>query len=114
MAKGDAEIQGATAMMAQPSDLALDPIGLVAKEANGLVKSSYREGDVIYRQGDVADSVFYIYRGGVIETIFSSQGKERVVAILRPREFFGVGCVVGHAKRQMGATAMMACLIARI
>ena len=45
----------------------------------------------IYRQGDPADSIFYIRRGRVKRTVTSQQGKEAIVGILGDDEFFGGG-----------------------
>jgi CRP/FNR family cyclic AMP-dependent transcriptional regulator len=47
----------------------------------------------IYRQGDPADSIFYIRRGRVKRTVTSQQGKEAIVGILGDDEFFGEGCL---------------------
>ena len=50
----------------------------------------------MFEQGDVADAVFYIQKGRVKLTVLSEQGKEAVVAILEPGQFFGEGCMNGH------------------
>jgi CRP-like cAMP-binding protein len=45
----------------------------------------------VFEQGDVADTVFYIQRGKVKLTVLSRAGKESVVGILEPGQFFGEG-----------------------
>ena len=53
----------------------------------------------VFEQGDVADTVFYIQKGKVKLTVVSEQGKEAVVAIFGPGQFFGEGCMNGHTLR---------------
>jgi CRP-like cAMP-binding protein len=66
----------------------------------------------VFEQGDVADTVFYIQKGTVKLTVV--HGKEAVVAILEPGQFFGDGCMNGHALRIATTTAMEDCLITAI
>ena len=68
----------------------------------------------MYRQGDPADSVFYIRSGKVKATVVSEQGKEAVVALLGTGDFFGEGCLAGEALRLATVSAMTKCVIARI
>jgi CRP/FNR family transcriptional regulator, cyclic AMP receptor protein len=68
----------------------------------------------VFKQGDVADTVFYIQKGNVKLTVLSEHGKEAVVAILGPGQFFGEGCMNGHARRISTTTAMDDCLITAI
>jgi CRP-like cAMP-binding protein len=69
---------------------------------------------VIFAQGDPADSVLYIQHGKVKVTVNSAQGKEAVVAILGPDEFCGEGCLAGQPRRMATATAMTDCEIMRL
>ena len=66
----------------------------------------------MFEQGDVADTVFCIQKGTVKLTVL--HGKEAVVAILEPGQFFGEGCMNGHALRIATTTAMEDCLITAI
>jgi CRP/FNR family transcriptional regulator, cyclic AMP receptor protein len=66
----------------------------------------------VFEQGDVADTVFCIQKGTVKLTVL--HGKEAVVAILEPGQFFGEGCMNGHALRIATTTAMEDCLITAI
>ncbi|MGB7729453.1 MAG: Crp/Fnr family transcriptional regulator, partial [Candidatus Acidiferrum sp.] len=57
-------------------------------------------------QGDAAKSVLYLQRGGVKLTVANEVGKEAVVAILGPGDFFGEGCLAGQPVRMGTATAI--------
>lgn len=61
----------------------------------------------IYTQGDVASSVMYIQQGRVKLSVVSTGGKEAVVAMLGPGDFFGEGCLAGQTVRMSTATAMI-------
>jgi CRP-like cAMP-binding protein len=65
----------------------------------------YQAADVIFRQGDPCKSVLYIQQGGVKLSVLSKTGKEAVVAMLGPGDFFGEGCLAGQAVRMGSATA---------
>ena len=58
-----------------------------------------RTGRNIFRQGQPADSLFYLRRGKVKLTAISPQGKEAIVAVLDAGEFFGEGCLAGQRSR---------------
>jgi CRP/FNR family transcriptional regulator, cyclic AMP receptor protein len=68
----------------------------------------YRAKETVFRQGDAADAVYYIEKGGVKLTVVSNQGKEAVVAILRAGDFFGEGCLAGQDLHMASAMATMA------
>jgi CRP/FNR family transcriptional regulator, cyclic AMP receptor protein len=68
----------------------------------------------IFRQGQPADSVFFLRRGKVKLTVFSQQGKEAIVAILDAGEFFGEGCLAGQPLRMATAVAMTDCTLDKI
>jgi len=68
----------------------------------------------IFRQGDPADAVFFLSRGKVKLAVTSKQGKEAIVAILDPGDFFGEGCLAGQPLRMATATAMTDCTLVRI
>ncbi len=65
----------------------------------------YRRGDVVFAQGDPGDHVLYIQRGGVKLSVLSKAGRQAVVAMLGPGEFFGEGCLAGQGLRMGSATA---------
>jgi CRP/FNR family transcriptional regulator, cyclic AMP receptor protein len=66
----------------------------------------YRQSQKIYSQGDSATSVMYIQKGGVKLSVVNEVGKEAVVAILGPGDFFGEGCLAGQPIRIGAATAI--------
>ena len=76
--------------------------------------AEYRANDRIFVQGDPANAVFYIKEGKVKLTVISKQGKEAVVAILGPCEFFGEGCLTGQPVRMGTAVSMSACSITKL
>jgi CRP-like cAMP-binding protein len=66
----------------------------------------YRRAESIYSQGDVAETVMYIQKGGVKFTVVNGSGKEAVVAMFGPSDFFGEGCMAGQPLRMGTATAI--------
>jgi CRP/FNR family cyclic AMP-dependent transcriptional regulator len=91
-----------------------DPKAFLAQADEGRTISKYRMNQIVFSQGDVADSVFYIQDGKVKVTVISEQGKEAVVAVLGPDEFCGQGCLAGQQRRMAAATAMTECEIMRL
>ena len=68
--------------------------------------SKYRRSAVIFSQGDPATDVFYIQEGSVKLSVLSRTGKEAVVGMLGPGDFFGEGCLAGQPRRMATASAM--------
>jgi CRP/FNR family transcriptional regulator, cyclic AMP receptor protein len=68
--------------------------------------SEFQNKDIIFSQGDAATSVLYIQRGSVKFTVVNESGKEAVVAIFGPGDFFGEGCMAGQTMRMGTATAI--------
>jgi CRP/FNR family transcriptional regulator, cyclic AMP receptor protein len=66
----------------------------------------FKKAEIVYSQGDAADSVMYLQEGGVKLTVISESGKEAVVAILGPGDFFGEGCLASQSVRMGTATAI--------
>jgi CRP/FNR family cyclic AMP-dependent transcriptional regulator len=91
-----------------------DPAVFLETTAIGRVISTHSNKDVIFAQGDDADSVFYIRKGKVKVAIVSKQGKEAVIALLGPDEFVGEGCLIGQPKRLATASAMSECETMRV
>ncbi len=73
--------------------------------------SQYGRGEVIFAQGDVSKDVMYIQAGGVKLSVLSKNGKEAVVAMLGPGDFFGEGCLAGQRIRMGSATAITPSII---
>src|SRR5580698_1099249 len=78
----------------------LDTAGLSRKIAE------FRRNESIYTQGDGADSVMYVQKGGVKLSVVNGSGKEAVVAMFGPTDFFGEGCMAGQTVRMGTATAV--------
>lgn len=66
----------------------------------------FRRGESIYSQGETADSVMYVQKGGVKFSVVNGSGKEAVVAMFGPNDFFGEGCMAGQSVRMGTATAI--------
>jgi CRP/FNR family cyclic AMP-dependent transcriptional regulator len=66
----------------------------------------YRSSQKIYSQGDPATSVMYVQKGGVKLSVVNEVGKEAVLAILGPGDFFGEGGMAGQAVRMGTAIAI--------
>jgi CRP-like cAMP-binding protein len=68
----------------------------------------YRRGEVVFSQGDAANDVRYIQKGTIKLSVLSHAGKEAVVAMLGPGDFFGERTLAGHSIRIETATAVVA------
>ncbi|MET0867761.1 MAG: Crp/Fnr family transcriptional regulator [Pseudorhodoplanes sp.] len=95
-------------------DRPFNPIVFLETEAHGRTISAHKKNHVIFAQGDVSDSVFYIKKGKVKVTVVSKLGKEAVIAILGADEFLGEGCLIGQPKRLATASAMTDCVTMRM
>jgi CRP/FNR family transcriptional regulator, cyclic AMP receptor protein len=74
----------------------------------------FASGAAVFAQGAQANSVFYVQEGGVKLSVLSSAGKEAVVAMLGPGDFFGEGCLAGQPLRMGTANAVMRTALLRI
>jgi CRP/FNR family cyclic AMP-dependent transcriptional regulator len=90
-----------------------DPKTLVSI-VGGSAPKDYRKKQIIFAQGTACDDVFYLERGRVKLSVTSAQGKEAIVAILGPGDFFGEGCLAGQARRMATARAMIDCHALRL
>ncbi|PYR42265.1 MAG: Crp/Fnr family transcriptional regulator, partial [Acidobacteria bacterium] len=77
----------------------LDSTGVAAR-------ITYERSADLFSQGDPAASVIYIQQGSVKLSVVSETGKEAVVAVLMPGDFFGEGCLAGQPLRMSTATAV--------
>jgi CRP/FNR family cyclic AMP-dependent transcriptional regulator len=75
-----------------------------AKVARKIVE--YQKKDTIFRQGDICKDVMYIQKGTVKLSVVSHEGKEAVVAMLKPGDFVGEGALAGQAIRIATATVL--------
>jgi CRP/FNR family cyclic AMP-dependent transcriptional regulator len=70
--------------------------------------------ETISHQGNPANHVLYIQEGGVKLTVVNQSGKEAVVAILGPGDFFGEGCLAGQSVCMATATTVARTTVLRI
>jgi CRP/FNR family cyclic AMP-dependent transcriptional regulator len=80
--------------------------------ANTILK--YGRGETIFTQGDPCEHVMYIQSGGVKLSVLSKSGREAVVAMLGPGDFFGEGCLAGQPFRMGSATAITPSVIMHV
>jgi CRP/FNR family transcriptional regulator, cyclic AMP receptor protein len=85
---------------------AFDPQAFL--DSAGVAKTivDHPRGDAIFMHGDTCQHVFYIQSGGVKLSVTSQAGKEAIVAMLGPGDFFGEGCLAGQRVRMGSATAL--------
>jgi CRP/FNR family cyclic AMP-dependent transcriptional regulator len=91
-----------------------DATAFLRTAAKGRVVATHPTKQIIFSQGDPADSVHYIQSGKVKITVLSLEGKEAVVAILGTDEFFGEGCLIGQPRRLATAVAMTECVTMQV
>jgi CRP/FNR family cyclic AMP-dependent transcriptional regulator len=91
-----------------------DPKLFLAQVGEGKTILKFDKNQIVFAQGGIADTVFYIQKGRIKVLVFSEQGKEAVVGILEPGQFFGEGCLNGHQLRLSTTMAMEECLITSI
>jgi CRP/FNR family cyclic AMP-dependent transcriptional regulator len=75
---------------------------------------SFPKGRVVFAQGAASDSVMYVQKGGIKISVLSRSGKEAVVAMLGPGDFFGEGALTGQPVRIGTATATTATTVLAI
>ena len=91
-----------------------DPKAFLARFGVGRSVGKYGAGQVVFSQGDPADSVYYVQSGRVKITVVSEQGKEAVVAMLGKNQFFGEGSLAGQSRRIATAEVISASVISRL
>jgi CRP/FNR family cyclic AMP-dependent transcriptional regulator len=91
-----------------------DVMGLLTQHNARSTLSHYQENQIVYAQGDPADSIFYVHKGEVKVSVISRRGKEAIVAIRRPDDFCGEGALTGAPLRLATATAMSTCELIRL
>jgi CRP/FNR family transcriptional regulator, cyclic AMP receptor protein len=66
----------------------------------------FQKDEIIFSQGDPAKDVFYLRKGLVRLSVTSNTGKEGILEMLRPGDFFGTWCLADHPLRMATATAL--------
>jgi cyclic nucleotide-binding protein len=77
---------------------------LLGKIIIGKQEQSFRKGEKIFSQGDLADSIYFIQTGRIKIAVVSAAGKEAVLAMAGPHDFFGEGSLVNQPLRVSTAT----------
>jgi CRP/FNR family cyclic AMP-dependent transcriptional regulator len=86
----------------------LDSAGIARKVVE------FKGKETVFSQGDTGKEVLYIQKGGVRLSVVNETGKEAVVAVLGPGDFFGEGCLAGQPLRIGTATAIAATTVLMI
>ncbi len=108
--------QGGGVSMAATASNRLKPNGSKAFNVQNFLDSAgvarrvaeFKKKETIFSQGDPAKNVLYIQKGGVRLSVVNETGKEAVVAVLGPGDFFGEGCLAGQPIRIGTASAITA------
>jgi len=99
---------------AQKSRVSFDPQAFLATVGAARTITQSQKDHSIFSAGDPSDAIFYVQEGRVKLTVTSKQGKEAVIAMLGPGDFFGEACLTGQAVRTATATSVTPCSILRI
>jgi CRP/FNR family cyclic AMP-dependent transcriptional regulator len=91
-----------------------DPKAFLATVNHGRTITKHAKNAVIFFQAGPSDAVFYVQKGRIKLVVESEQGKEAVVALLGPGEFFGEGCLIGQPLRLATARAMVESEVMRV
>ncbi len=93
------------------------PIGVsefLASAGAGSRVVEFRKSELIFSQGDSSKTIFYIQKGTVKLSFLNQNGKEAVLALLGPDDFFGEGCLGAQASRFGSATAVVPAVVLAI
>ena len=92
----------------------LEPSTVLTVTNGSGVNVKVKKGEALFRQGDAADAVFYVKSGRIQLTVVSDQGKEGVIALFGPGDFFGEGCLAGQVVRMASSVATAPSTVVRI
>src|SRR5207249_7587676 len=98
--------------MSRPTDLYV--VKLLGKISEGKRVMSCRKGEKVFSQGVHADAIYFVQAGRVKITVVSASGKEAVLAVLGPQDFFGEGSLVGQSVRMSTATTLDAATLVQV
>ena len=87
---------------------------LLEKIAVGKQKLIFQKGEKIFSQGDPADSIYFIQNGRIKVTVVSAAGKEAVLAMPGPHDFFGEGALVKQSLRVSSAVTLEPSTVFRV
>ncbi len=95
-------------------NVSFDVIGFLTQRRQRRATTKYKANQIVFSQGDPADSIFYVHRGRVKVAVVSARGKEGVVAIRGPDEFVGEDCLTDLPLRLATVSTMSPCEIIRL
>jgi len=101
-------------MAKKQTNVAFDPKDFLSRIGAGRTNTNYRANATVFVQGDAANAIYYLQKGKAKITVTSKGGKEAVLAILGPGDFFGEGCLNGQPRRMSTVRAMTETSIMRI
>jgi len=99
-------MKATTASVSPKTPSGFDVTGYLESTAEPHKSVAYRPGTVVFSQGDPADDVLYVQKGTIKISVLSHIGKEAVVAMLEPGDFFGESAMTGRGVRIGTATAV--------
>lgn len=88
--------------------------GFLLTGGAGRGAATYTRGSIIYSQGDGASTIFFVHSGRVLLNVVSTYGKEAIIGMASPGEFFGEGCVFGEPVRTSSAVALERTTLVRV
>ena len=92
-----------------------DIVAYLVAAGLGRSSSNYTAKQILFSQGDPADSVFYLQTGRAKLTVLSKSGKEATVTLLAAGDFFGEESMAGAGTlRTVTASAITACTVLKI
>jgi CRP/FNR family transcriptional regulator, cyclic AMP receptor protein len=91
---------------ANPRSRAFDVKSFLDSTGLGRKVVEFGRKEAISSQGEPAKNVIYIQDGGVKLTVVNASGREAVVAILGPGDFFGEACLGGQSVCMATATTI--------
>jgi len=92
----------------------VEPQAVLAAANGAGAQVKAKKGEALFRQGETATAIFYVKTGRVQLTVVSDQGKEGVIALFGPGDFFGEGCLAGQLLRMASAVATAPSTLVRI
>ena len=98
----------------RPECASFNPKTFLETPGKGKKLRTYRKNEVVFRQGDPADTVFYIKKGRVKLSVLSPAGKEAVTALLGAGDFLGEACLSSQTQRKATASALEMSVIVRL
>jgi CRP/FNR family transcriptional regulator, cyclic AMP receptor protein len=87
---------------------------LLGRITDGKQELTFRKNENIFRQGEPADSIYFVQSGRVKITVVSAAGKEAVLAMPGPHDFFGEGSLVKQSLRVSTAKTLEPSTVFRV